>query len=125
MFQVDMTGIPYPVSVHFTRHKVGVEHFVTTSRPDLTGKPRSIDDTVNHRMVCNAQALITMARRRLCSNAADETRQVMLAVRPAVGAVFVEEGLGAAMKAAMVPDCEYRGGYCHEFKTCGLYPRKA
>ena len=49
------------ISVHFVRHKIGVEHFVTTQRDDRTGVSR--DDKpqaalVNHCMDANAQALM-------------------------------------------------------------------
>lgn len=121
MFDVQILGIPYPASVHLSRHKVGVEHYVSTSRPDITGKPRSIDALVNHRMIANAQALISMARRRLCTNASEETREAMELVRDAVReAVSNASGFeyGQLLGYAMVPDCEYRGG-CHELKCCG------
>lgn len=57
------------ISVHFVRHKIGVEHFVTTQRDDRTGVSR--DDKpqaalVNHCMDANAQALIAISRKRLC-----------------------------------------------------------
>lgn len=32
--------LPYWVSVHFVRHKIGIEHFVTTQRSDRTDIPR-------------------------------------------------------------------------------------
>lgn len=125
MFEVDMVGIPYPSSVHFSRHKVGVEHFVTSSRPDITGAPRDITAPVNHRMVCNAQALITMARKRLCHKASTETREIMVQVRNASAQACSSDAhgldaFGKAMYDAMVPDCQYRRG-CHELHGCGFY----
>lgn len=38
---VRITDIPYWVSVHFTRHKIGIEHFVSTQRTDRTGENRN------------------------------------------------------------------------------------
>lgn len=112
-YEVYMENIPAWVSVHFTRHKVGVEHFVTTNRADLTGKERTADATVNHTMVINAQALITMARKRLCYKAAEETREVMDEVWTSI------QDIDSRLAMAMVPDCIYRGK-CNEFKPCGM-----
>jgi hypothetical protein len=112
-YQVDMIGIPAWVSVHFSRHKIGVEHFVTSNREDITGKTRTADATVDHIMVINAQALITMARKRLCYKASDETRETMEAVWDAIRAI------DQTLAATMAPDCIYRGR-CNEFSPCGL-----
>src|SRR6056297_3145672 len=38
MFWVEMHEIPQFVSVHFVRHNVGVEHFVSSLRDDLWGQ---------------------------------------------------------------------------------------
>ena len=111
-YRVNMQNIPAWVSVHFARHKVGVEHFVTSNRADITGRARTAEDTVDHIMVCNAQALISMARKRLCFKAADETREVMEAIWYAIAKADNE------LAYAMVPDCMYRGK-CNEFTPCG------
>ena len=74
--------IPYWVSVHFVRHHIGVNHYVQTQRDDRTTheisrneKPQG--ETVSHIMSVNAQELIFMAHKRLCSQASPETRKVM------------------------------------------------
>lgn len=49
------------VSVHFVRHKFGIEHWVSTQRSDRTGVNRdksSQDTPVQHECEANAQALI-------------------------------------------------------------------
>jgi hypothetical protein len=110
-YRIVMT-VPYWVSVHFCRHKIGVEHFVSSRREDTTGKKRSPDDMVRHEMVANAQALITMARKRLCYKAADETREAMDQIRHAISQVDL------ILAHSMTPDCVYRGR-CNEMKPCG------
>ena len=35
-------NLPYWVSVHFVRHKYGIEHFVSTQRTDRTGEDRTV-----------------------------------------------------------------------------------
>jgi len=51
--------LPYWVSVHFVRHKFGIEHFVSTQRTDRTGEDRTAktqDAPVVHECFANAQA---------------------------------------------------------------------
>lgn len=113
IFWVEMRGIPTFVSVHFVRHKVGVEHFVKSNRPDRGGDEEANRMTpVDHSMLINAQALISMARKRLCQKASRETRDVMLSILTGV------EKVDESLARAMVPDCEYRGA-CWELRTCG------
>jgi hypothetical protein len=80
MFTVRME-VPYYVSVHFSRHKYGVEHYVTSQRNDRQSeydrKKAPQDAPVVHIMDINAQELMFMARRRLCGMADPATRQVM------------------------------------------------
>lgn len=112
MFCIAMHGIPTEASVHFVRHKFGLEHYVKTNRSDRGGDAEANRHSpVDHLMVCNAQALINMARKRLCYKASDSTRNIMETI--------VEEtrAVDEPLAKAMVPDCKYRGG-CHEFLPC-------
>ena len=124
MFVVEMKDIPTFVSVHFVRHKHGVEHFVKSNREDRASHTGDSGrwHPVNHMMLCNAQSLVNMARKRLCRKASNETTAVMQAIVNAV-----QRAGDFALAERMVPECEYRRG-CHEIKTCGLYdknhPRK-
>lgn len=119
LFVVEMQDIPTFVSVHFVRHKHGVEHFVKSNREDRASYTGDLGrwQPVNHMMLCNAQALVNMARKRLCRKASEETTEVMEAIVAAVGKE------DAALAERMVPECEYRRG-CREIKTCGLYDKR-
>lgn len=111
---VEMYDIPSFVSTHFVRHKIGVEHYVQTNRVDRGGSDDcSRNSSVNHAMLINAQALINIARKRLCTQASKETREVMQAIKDSVKEV--DEDLAKYM----VVDCDYRGGKCYEFRCCG------
>ncbi len=68
---------------------------------------------VNHAILCNAQALVNMARKRLCMKAHAETRLVMSEIMEEITKVDPD------LAAVMIPECEYRGGVCHEIKPCG------
>lgn len=116
LYKVRMVGIPYWVSVHFVRHKYGVEHFVSTQRTDRTGEDRECkrqDAPVNHTMVVNAAELIFISRRRLCNKASAETREVWNAVRKEMAKIDPE------MAGAMVAECKYRN-ICPEMRPCGM-----
>ena len=60
----------------------------------------------------NAQALINMSRKRLCSQASPETREVMVEMKKEVAKQ------DPIMAEAMVRECVYRG-YCPEMWSCG------
>lgn len=111
------------VSVHFVRHWVGILHWVSTQRTDRTGinrdeKPQK--SPVMHECEANAQALINISRKRLCSTAAPETRAAWQEVKDKV--MEVDPVLGSVM----VPECIYRG-FCPEFESssCGYAKTEA
>lgn len=113
LFWVEMKNIYTFVSVHFVRHKFGVEHFCKSNREDrssYTGDKGRLTP-INHAMLINAQALINMSRKRLCSKSHKSTREVMLKIKEGVAKV------DPALAEHMVPDCIYRGRCC-EMKTC-------
>lgn len=113
--------LPYWVSVHIVRHKHGIEHFVSTQRTDRTGVAREAnrqDAPVMHECFANAQALMFISRRRLCAQAAPETRQAWKAVVDEVAKIEPE------VAACCVPECVNRG-FCPEFKSCGYVETEA
>lgn len=115
VFNWKWIDIPYWVSVHFVRHKFGVEHWVSTQRTDRTGVDRTKktqDAPVVHECEANTEAIMFMSRRRLCSQAASETR---MAWRMVVAEIAKMDPVVAS---CCVPECVYRG-FCPEFKPCG------
>lgn len=114
-FTIEM-NIPYYVSTHFVRHKIGVEHFVQSQRNDRQSQydrelaPQSA--FVCHTMVINAEALMVMSNRRLCGMADSTTRYVMSQICRCV------EWSNPEFAGLLVPQCE-RMFHCTEFKSCG------
>lgn len=110
--------IPYFVSVHYVRHFTGVTHFVQSQRNDRQDKydrnKAPQDAMVSHIMYINAQELMFMARRRLCTQADPTTRAVMQEICRQVVSVCPE------FDGTLEPMCSYRGGRCTEFHCCGL-----
>ena len=113
MFAIEMQDIPTFVSVHLVRHKIGVEHFVQSNRTDRKNVQEIADRNtpINHLMVCNAQALMTMARRRLCKCASKETQEVFKQIKKKVGEI------DEVLAEFLVPMCKYRGK-CPEGRNC-------
>ena len=109
IYCIELRGIPTYVSVHLTRHKVGVEHYVKSNR----NKEETItrETLVNHMMIINANALINMARKRLCHKADAQTVYVMECIKAEL--IKVDSSLAKHL----VPECLYRGN-CKELYSC-------
>lgn len=115
MFVIDMDSIPSFVSSHFCRHKVGVEHFVLSNRNDRGGADTTNRwSPVNHSMLINAEAIITMSHKRLCRMASHETVKVMQLIKDAI------EKVDSDLVEHLKPSCFYMNGICNEYKSCGL-----
>lgn len=103
------------ISVHFARHWLGWDKWISTQRDDRTGIDRDKapqDSPVNYDGEANAQACINVARYRLCYQAHPQTRKYMEDFKIAINQFESE------VSNVLVPNCIYRFG-CPEFKTCG------
>jgi thymidylate synthase ThyX len=63
----------------------------------------------------NAQELMTIARKRLCTKAAPETRQAVQLMCDEVLKTNPE------FSGLLEPMCSYLNGSCREFEPCGRY----
>ena len=120
MFTIRMT-IPYYVSTHFVRHKIGVEHYVQSQRNDRQAdydrETAPQGAMVSHVMEINAEQLMFMANRRLCGMADPTTRYVMGLICRAVERICPE------FIGNLKPMCEHLHE-CPEFKSCGYWDAK-
>ena len=118
MFTVRM-DVPYWVSVHYVRHKVGVEHYVRSQRNDRQSdydrNAARQDTPVTHVMDLNADALITIVQKRLCHKAAKETQEVARLIADEVLKVNPE------FFDVLTEPCVFNGRNCHEMRSCGLW----
>ena len=116
--------LKYWVSVHLVRHKLGIEHWVKSQRPDrLTGTQVNRDDApqstlINHEIEANAQAVINISRKRLCNMAMPETREAWM-----TGLESMKESEPEVYDVC-VPECIYRG-HCYEYTSCGYHKTEA
>ncbi len=107
----------YWISVHFVRHKIGIEHWVRTQREDRTGIGRdelSQSNLVEHEFLADAQAMINISRKRLCNQASKETKEAWQEILESIKESQPE------LYNVCVPDCIYRG-WCYEYKSCGYH----
>lgn len=108
--------LKYWVSVHLVRHKIGIEHWVSTQRTDRTGVNRDEipqSALVKHACEADAQAIINISRRRLCNCASLETRQAWQKVKEKIAECGETE-----LASCMVRECVYRNGFCPEMFSC-------
>ena len=118
-FWIHLANIPTFVATHLVRHHVGIDHYQMSHRFDRTHIPDEESNRMtptNISMHINAQALINMARKRLCSKASPETRKVMEVIKEAIRV------LDPALAEVMVTECVYRH-MCPEEKSCGYIDR--
>lgn len=112
-------GIKSWISVHFARHWLGWDKWISTQRNDRTGvnRDKSPQDTpVNYDGKGNAQALINVSRFRLCYSAHPETRAYMEDLKESIHEYEPE------LSDVMQKNCIYRGG-CPEFNQCGYWKK--
>lgn len=110
------TNIKYWVSVHLVRHWLGIVHWVRSQRDDRTGVDRDSkrqDEEIEHEIEVNAQAIINISRKRLCSLAHPDTR--------AAWQMFLDSFKDSQpeLYSSCVSECIYRG-FCPEMKSCGF-----
>lgn len=117
MVTIDWTwhDIPYWVSTELSRHKF--EKFISSQRTDRTGIDRNNlpqNAPVNYDGYANAQSIIDMSRKRLCSCATKECIELVRELKISLKKCHCE------VADYMCPNCVYRGG-CPEFKQCGFW----
>lgn len=111
------------VTTHLVRHHEGCEKFVHSQRGDrrALSVPRNElpQGALNDMdMTANAQAIINISRKRLCSCASKETREAWKQVVEAIREV------DPVLADKCVPECLYRG-FCPEFMNpCGYSKTK-
>lgn len=107
------------VTVHLVRHWLGFIPFVHSQRQDRRVLNCERDELPQGSLndmdvLINAQSLINVSRKRLCSTASPETRHAWTLVKEEM------KKLDPEMARAMVPECVYRG-FCPYFDKCCGY----
>ena len=115
-----LTDVPYWVSVHLCRH-IHAQPFVRTQRNDRQSgydrKKAPQDTPVDMIWYMNAEELLQIANKRLCTLASLETREVVRMMCAEVSKLCPE------FADELVPMCVRNGGVCHEIFPCGRCKR--
>ena len=111
-------NLPYWVSVHFVRHKIGIEHYVRSQRNDRQSEydrnKAPQDAPVTLSCVANVHEIINISNVRLCKQASYETRYAW--------GMFLGELMNHMPEVPdfCQPTCIYRNGICPEPRGCGF-----
>ena len=106
---------PYWVSVHLARH-VHAQSYIRSQRNDRqhdydrNAAPQ--DSPVCMIYDVNAEELMVIANKRLCNQAASETRELVRQMCDAAERATPE------LHGLLAPMCDYHGGVCHEIFPC-------
>lgn len=117
-FLIEIRGIKSWVATHLVRHHIGYTPFVSTQRDDRHKSDIPRDELpqgalVNMDIVLNAEAFISVSRKRLCNMAHKETRDVWNMVLTELRKVDKN------LADVCVRECVYRNGLCPEGgKSC-------
>ena len=113
--------IPSNIATHLTRHVHAVP-FVSSLRNDrqnrMDGDTAPRNTPVNMILYVNAEELMVISNKRLCTQASAKTRHVVKLMCDAATEKMPE------LEGYLVPMCEYHGGVCHEMKSCGRRPKR-
>ena len=112
--------LPKRVSTHLARH-VHQLPFVSSTRPDWFND-HDKDEYVDHTQDANAQALIDMARKRLCYRAWRPTQEVVEGIKYSL--MMSSNNYLVSLGQVLVPNCVYRGGCPEGKRSCSWFKRK-
>lgn len=116
MFYIE--DLPSYISVHFVRHIHSIP-FVSSQRNDRQDmydrRKASQDVPVRMAWYMNAEELINVAHKRLCTKADPDTRKVVERLCAEVLLTNPE------FMSVLVPNCIYRNHLCTEFDPCMMY----
>lgn len=109
---------PRSVAAQLRTHekKHGMYFWMSTGRPDREDRVQgeySREQPVNFVMKLTAKAIKEISHFRMCSKAEKPTREFMQLFKEKMYEVE------PALADNMMPLCQYRGGVCTEFNSCG------
>lgn len=109
--------IPSWVATHLVRHHEGFQPYVKSQRNDRQDKydrnAARQDAPVDMIIDLNAEALMVLANKRLCNQAARETQAVVEQM------CALAENATPEIEGLLVPMCVHNGGRCDEMYPCG------
>lgn len=108
--------IPSNIATHLARH-VHAQPYISTLRNDrqnvMDGDLAPRNTPVDMILDVNAEELMVIANKRLCSKASEKTQAVVQEM------CKLAEDVTPELKGLLVPMCIWHGGVCHEMNPCG------
>jgi len=116
-YRIFCQGVPYFVVNHFVRHNIGVQFYVGSQRllGELTREELPQNNLVDFFFDCNLQALISIARRRLCTKSNKVTRELMGLIKASFE--DSDDKYDKVIGRLLLPPCEW-AGICPEKSSC-------
>jgi thymidylate synthase ThyX len=102
------------VATHYARHHVGAQPYIKSQRSSIDRDKLPQESLVNMILDINVNALITIAKARLCSSAAKETKDVMVAIKNVLAS---GDQYDQALVEYLKPPCDWYGS-CFELNPC-------
>lgn len=119
-YRIYVEDIPSWTSVHLVRHHIGVQPYVKSQRDDRNDDPiprakKNQDELISMMFDINANAIINLAKARLCNQASKETKEVLTSLKNA----FLNSGdpYDSCLANYMKAPCQWYGK-CFEVKPC-------
>ena len=122
-YRIFIEDIPYYAHVHLVRHHIGVQYHVYSQRDDKgIATVTSRDDVkqgnlINMCMDANAQALITIARKRLCHKSHRVCQDFVKKLKCAL--IYDGDEYDKVLGNLLMKNCSWWRGYCAEPVPCG------
>jgi hypothetical protein len=122
-YRVYIEDIPFFAHVHLRTHHTGIEFHVYSSRDDDgTQEVTARDDLKQGDKIslffdANVQAIINIARKRLCYKSHKVTQDILRNLRKSL--MFEGDAYDRILGLLLMPTCKWYGGVCAEPDPCG------
>jgi hypothetical protein len=117
VYRIYCEDVPYYTHVHIIRHHIGFQPHVMSQRHDKEREDRPQGALVDMFFDANAQALINIARKRLCYKA-DKTAQDLVE-KMKWSLVYEGDEYDKVLGLLLARPCSWYPGYCAEPHPCG------
>lgn len=116
LYRIYIEDIPYYAHTHLVRHKIGMEPTVYSQRENSDRGKLPQNNLISMHIDINAQALMHIAKVRLCKKADVEIRKLFKLIKEAL---LLGDEYDCVLGKLLMPNCEFYDGICPEIQGCG------
>lgn len=126
LYRVYIEDIPYFAHVYLIRHHLGIQPHVYSQRDDGGAELHSKRDSYPQGALIsmcadiNADALLQIARKRLCYKSHRVIQEVLRKIK--ISLIANGDKYDQVLGNLMMRPCEWYPGYCSEPSSCGRFP---